>query len=129
MSGQLKVVRALSLHQPYASLIASGRKTLETRKWRTHHRGTLLICAAKTKRPDIKPISQALEMLNPVFPLGVALCLVDVVACRPMTTEDEDAACCPIYPGAWAWELTNLRPVTPFPVKGQQGFFSVEMPL
>lgn len=43
-------MKALSLHQPWASLIAMGVKTIETRSWSTSHRGLLAIHAAK-KRP------------------------------------------------------------------------------
>jgi hypothetical protein len=39
-------MKALSLHQPYAELILQGRKTIETRTWRTAHRGLFAIHAA-----------------------------------------------------------------------------------
>ena len=42
---------ALSVKQPWASLIASGRKQIETRVWSTPYRGPLLICAGQS--PDI----------------------------------------------------------------------------
>jgi hypothetical protein len=38
---------ALSLKQPWATLLAHGRKTIEVRRWRTRFRGTLLIHAAQ----------------------------------------------------------------------------------
>lgn len=41
---------ALSLWQPWASLIAHGAKTIETRGWATHYRGPLAIHAAKTTK-------------------------------------------------------------------------------
>jgi hypothetical protein len=40
-------VKALSLWQPWASLIAVGAKTIETRGWSTTYRGPLLIHAAR----------------------------------------------------------------------------------
>lgn len=40
-------MKALSLWQPWASLMALGVKQNETRSWPTSHRGDLLICAAK----------------------------------------------------------------------------------
>jgi activating signal cointegrator 1 len=40
-------VKALSLWEPWASLIMTGAKTIETRSWYTGYRGPLLICAAK----------------------------------------------------------------------------------
>jgi hypothetical protein len=40
-------VKALSLWQPWASLIPLGTKTIETRSWSTRYRGPLAIHAAK----------------------------------------------------------------------------------
>lgn len=40
-------MRILTLTQPWASLIAIGAKTLETRSWRTGYRGPLAIHAGK----------------------------------------------------------------------------------
>lgn len=38
-------MRALSIRQPWAELILSGRKTIETRTWRTSHRGVIAVHA------------------------------------------------------------------------------------
>lgn len=43
-------MRALSLWQPWASLVPLGFKTIETRSWSTDYGGPLLIHAAKTLR-------------------------------------------------------------------------------
>lgn len=40
-------MKALTLTQPYATLVAIGEKRLETRSWRTSYRGPLAIHAAK----------------------------------------------------------------------------------
>ena len=40
-------MKALSLWQPWASLIAAGVKRFETRHWETRHRGPIAIHAAK----------------------------------------------------------------------------------
>lgn len=45
-------MKALTLHQPWATLIAIGAKTIETRSWSTKHRGPLAIHAAKTEAPS-----------------------------------------------------------------------------
>jgi ASCH domain len=42
------MAKCLSLKQPYAELIVSGRKTIELRKWNTRFRGEFLIHASKT---------------------------------------------------------------------------------
>lgn len=41
--------KALSLLQPWASLVAMGQKTIETRSWTTAYRGSLLIHASLGK--------------------------------------------------------------------------------
>lgn len=43
-------MKALSLHQPWASCIALGLKRIETRGWKTAHRGPLAIHASKSVR-------------------------------------------------------------------------------
>ena len=42
---------ALTIHQPWASLIAAGVKHVENRKWRTHYRGPVWIHASKRRHP------------------------------------------------------------------------------
>lgn len=40
-------MKVLSLKQPYANLVVSGKKTIELRKWNTKFRGKFLIHASK----------------------------------------------------------------------------------
>ena len=89
-------------------MIASGEKTIETRTWRTRHRGPLLIVSA------LKPQTA---------PAGMALAIADLVDCRQMTIDDEEAARCQLYTRAQAWVLENIRAIEPFPIKGQRGVF------
>jgi ASCH domain-containing protein len=42
------VMKCLSLKQPYADLLVSGKKTIETRTWNTKFRGQFLVHASKT---------------------------------------------------------------------------------
>ena len=42
-------MKVLSLTEPYATLIAKGIKTIETRSWKTNYRGKLYIHASSTK--------------------------------------------------------------------------------
>ncbi len=46
-------VYALSLKQPWAALLATGKKTIEVRSWPTRIRGRILIHAARI--PDDRP--------------------------------------------------------------------------
>ncbi len=103
-------MKAISLKQPFANWVAEGKKTIETRTWPTKYRGPLLIVSSKS--PKIEPA-------------GFAVAIATVVDCRPMTEQDEPAACCKIYPKAWAWILEDIRPIKPFPVKGALGIYEV----
>lgn len=103
-------MRAISIKEPWASLIKSGKKTIETRKWKTNYRGKLLLCCSK----------------KPVSPLsGMAFAVCDLVEVRPMTKGDECPARCEKYGGAYSWVLKNVKKIPLFPVKGMLGLFSV----
>ena len=103
-------MKALSVKQPWANMIASGEKTIETRRWHTNYRGLLLIVSSRM--PSIEPA-------------GYAIAVARLVDCRPLATEDEEEACCEWYPNAYAWIMTNIRKISPFPVRGQLGIFEV----
>jgi len=124
-------VKAISLHQPWASLVAAGYKRIETRSWRTRHRGMLLICA--TKIPVISPerwgaLREQYWRLPEAPPAGAALAIAELVECRPMVEDDEAAACCDIYQGAVAWVLRDIRQIEPVAVRGRQGIYEVRWP-
>jgi hypothetical protein len=45
-------MKCLSLRQPYAELLVSGKKTVELRKWNTKFRGKFLIHASRNVNRD-----------------------------------------------------------------------------
>ena len=106
-------MKALSVRRPFASQIVIGEKTIEWRSKPFIWRGPLVICASK---------SAIIELDNgKLLPVGMALGIVDVVGCHPMTRKDLVAACCEDYEDemyGFAWELANPREVVPVPVKG-----------
>ncbi|MHC5082413.1 MAG: ASCH domain-containing protein [Planctomycetota bacterium] len=110
-------MKALSVKQPFADWIASGRKTIEVRSWSTQHRGDLLIVSSK------KPAAgtRAGDHL-----LGCAICVVELVACRPMVKGDEGRACCELFENVWTWELSNVRKIESFPVTGKLRLYDVD---
>lgn len=114
-----RTVKALSLHNgydhPWADMIATGIKTVEVRTWQTAYRGLLLICAAKFPDGNFS---------------GQAVCFVELINCRPMLREDEEAAQCAWEPGDIAWELRLLKTLDRgcF-VKGRQRLFEVKFPV
>jgi activating signal cointegrator 1 len=76
-------VRALSLWQPWASLVACGRKTIETRSWRTGYRGPLAIHASQ--RPPRKGECPGEVFVNGIGELSYWLP-------EPWTEEDQTRA-------------------------------------
>lgn len=132
-------IKALSLWQPWASLISVGAKRYETRSWSTNYRGPLLICAAL--RPPDGAIVMELNIKTGLrqrfpggisMPRGMALAIVDLI-----DVYDTDYFTPPdpsqLYfgdfsPGRYAWQLINVRAIEPFPVKGRQGLFNVDVP-
>jgi activating signal cointegrator 1 len=94
----ITIIKAISLHQPWASLIPMGLKKSETRSWSTSYRGQLLICAAKkTSRQQkfihnllLKKYQQILADTDNYLewddlPFGCAVALVDLTDCIKMT--------------------------------------------
>lgn len=106
-------MKAISVKQPWANLIASGRKTIETRVWGTAYRGDLLVVSSRF--PEIEPA-------------GCAVAIVELSDCRLMAVGDEPAALCPVYPKAFAWILRNIRPIEPFRLRGQLRIYEVDVP-
>jgi len=105
------VIRALSVKEPYASLICSGEKTIETRRWKTYYRGEILICTSQKPKTSNS---------------GLALCIVTLIDCRPMTEDDEQFAKCEIYDDAYSWILKDIKKIIPFPIKGKLGLFKLD---
>lgn len=126
-------MKAISLWQPWATAMALGVKTIETRSWFTRHRGDLLICAGTRK-----PQNWERELLTTVFgkevelPLGRALCIVELYDCVPAHTVEliltgrGEHLLGDFTEGRYAWLTRNLRKLASFPVVGRQGLFNVD---
>lgn len=141
-------VAAISLWEPWATLMAIGAKKNETRSWPTRHRGALLICAAARKN------KRDLEMLLRDQPFYAALAggltrlwhghAVALVDLEQIGTTNSIIRCAASWkwpeegsdefhfgdysPNRFAWITTGLRRLKPFPVKGKRGIFYVTMP-
>lgn len=106
---------ALTLHQPWASLIAEGHKTVETRGWSTPYRGPLAIHAGKKaamlcdapgpwKMFDMDTYHatrhhrHALECGEPL-PLGAVVAMAELVDVVPV----EHLGWTEMWPG-WSWQ-------------------------
>ena len=104
-------MKALSVKQPWAGLIAAGKKTIELRSWRTSHRGPLLIVSS------LRPTGEG--------PTGVGLCIVDLLDCRPMVIADATAACSDYDDGIYSWVLGPPKLIVMRPISGRLRLFEV----
>lgn len=135
-------MKAITLHQPWASLIAWEDKRFETRSWPTRYRGKIAIHAGQTNA-----LSGIVDetMINPIItrafrqhgidwrhlPCGAVLGVANLVECIQMTPEL--IAGLPQYErllgdwteGRWAWRfdaVTRFR--EPIPARGKQGIWN-----
>jgi hypothetical protein len=136
----LIAMRALSICQPWASLLALGLKRLETRSWRTAHRGPLALHAARSFPPAARALCarepfcsllRAAGLYGPdALPLGAVVGAADLVECVPVEElDDVPAAERPLGdfgPGRWVWRLARASawPV-PVPARGRLGVFDL----
>lgn len=135
-------MKAISLWQPWATLMAIGAKTNETRSWSTTHRGPLAIHAAKRwtrAQRDMANHPRFRKTLNAagiyaldLLPRGALLCVVDLVdvvssnEIRDVISLDE--ACFGDYsPDRFIWTTKLLRVLfRPVPLRGHQGLFNID---
>jgi len=135
-------MKALSVKQPWASLIMSGHKEVEVRTWKTDYRGQLVIHTGKridrvamdflmgtdSNRPRCK-ITKDME-----FPAGCILGKIKVLDVVPLYEPNwKDWKPYHCIPGVWpgrplfAWWLSNpIKLKNPIPYKGQQGLFNIQ---
>jgi hypothetical protein len=134
-------MKALTLTQPWATLVAIGAKQVETRSWRTTYRGPIAIHAAKTFPRQARnlcctePFAFALQRARllgqpaPADSVGMVLCICDLWACKP--TEDiapvlgaYERAFGDYNVGRYAWGLRIIRVLPqPVPAKGALGLW------
>ncbi|ALS27177.1 PUA-like domain-containing protein [Paenibacillus sp. 32O-W] len=146
-------MKAITIHQPWATLIALGEKRFETRGWKTNYRGPIAIHASKQLLYDYRlpKLSGRLWELGlrkeEDFPLGCVIAIADLVECWPVRAhigkevhlffprsgrsrfldkEGTEVAFGDFTPGRYAWELANVQCIEPVPVKGQQGLWNWE---
>lgn len=142
-------MKALTLTQPWATLVALGEKKIETRSWGTGYRGELLIHAAKGQsleesRVRNLPVFEAalrkhgLEVTP--LPMGALVGRVQLVQCGAVDHPGfADAS------SSWdrrEWEFGNLEPGAgryawvlaeaeyfwqPKPMKGAQGLWEAKL--
>lgn len=113
-------IRALTVWQPWATLIALGVKPYETRHWATPWRGVTVIHAAAKRdadivtdclRPEVREVLKAhgYQRLGDL-PFGAAVCACVLTDCIP--TEKipaRERVFGDFSPGRYGWKLTEIR--------------------
>ena len=144
-------MKAISLWQPWATLVAVGAKCCETRSWGTSYRGPIVIHAAKRWSLELRdlcltePFLGALAMHRPnqagafyledcldeVCPRGVIVATAHLDACvsidlRTTPVDRREQAFGDYSPGRFRWDLTDVRRFAePIPYRGRQGLFEI----
>jgi len=132
-------LEAITLWEPWATLVAYGYKQYETRSWQTQHRGPLLIHAAR--RPPMAadlspaPIRQALDEIGikaeTDFHLGCGIAIVQLTGVYRTEAivdrlTDQDLAFGDFALDRYTWVLiAPQRLKEPLPLRDQEGIWSV----
>lgn len=123
-------MKALTIKQPWASLIIRGGKDIENRDWRTTMRGVVAVhSSAKLDRNEVEDACDMMRGFVPgfsaerfqrdEFPPGVILGTVEIVDC---VTSSES----PWFCGEYGFVLRNaIAFAKPIPCRGALSFWNV----
>lgn len=116
-------MKALTLTQPWATLVAIGAKRIETRSWSTSYRGPLAIHAAAGLGPvggktgllglcRSEPFRSALLAAGilgtPALPLGAIVAVAELVDCLPTRGQRLETGGGPKY-ADWVHDLSSTE--------------------
>lgn len=130
-------MKALTVRQPWATLIVTGRKAIETRSWRTKYTGPLLIHAAKgppSYDERTLMIDLGMDTLADRLPFGAIIGWVRIVACAPTElgglaypVTEHERSLGDYTPGRWAWILEDpIRYLAPRAARGHLGLWEID---
>lgn len=146
-------MKILTLTQPWATLVAIGAKTYETRSWSTSFRGPIGIHAAKglagmdshqfqrlCNTPPFWDVLQHTEyaagmVLSQTLPRGAIIAVCDLVACvrtdEVLTSiTDQEWAFGDYASGRFAWRLAHVRRLPkPIPARGALSLWTFDHPV
>lgn len=126
------MTKCLSLTQPYAELIVSGRKTIELRKWNTKVRGHFLIHASKIiNKEPCKLYNIDIPSLITGAIVGSAM-LYDVKTYQNkrefLADKSKHFAVSTYSESMYGFLLSDAQRLSePIPLKGRLGFFDVDV--
>ena len=133
--------KCLSVLQPWASLIVHGMKKLETRGWRTEHRGPLLIHAGATLTKKIVALCQTEPFKTALclagyedpkdLPLGGIIGSATLTGCIEACTLDDltdvERAFGDFRLGRWAFKLSDPQPLPLMPCRGKLHVYTIDV--
>ena len=128
-------MKAITIKEPWASMISHGFKTMETRPWSTSYRGKIAIHAGKGK-PDkewMENVPEMMEMIDDDVHPGCIVAHANLVDCVPITKEliDEVKENHSEYisgfygEGRYAFILDDIIPIEPTPINGRQRLWNL----
>ena len=134
-------MKAITIWQPWASLLACGAKRFETRSWATSYRGPIAIHAAK------KDVFDALSMIPVPTAVATLIGCHEIDRIREMSCAPQETGCWDCNhrgnwidasarevalgdwtPGRYAWELADVKLIPPVRVGGKQGLWEWRRP-
>jgi hypothetical protein len=120
-------MKALSIRQPWASLILSGVKPIENRTWPAPYRGRILVHAGRTLDYDCPAdLGRTLPDVR-TLPLGALLGTVELVDCVRVADLPAELRRSPYASGPWCWVFRDPRPLaSPIPCKGKLRLWDVD---
>ena len=125
-------MKALTIKQPWASLIIEGYKKYEFRSWKTNYRGKILIHSGLSLEKDMKERFKDYDL---DYKLGYIIGEAEIVDCILVDKEFNDSLrnINPIVYGRsnhvenYAWKLENIKKYDkPIPCKGKLGLWNYE---
>lgn len=127
-------MKAITIKQPFASLITAGLKEYEFRTWKTAYRGELLIHAGKSVDAEAMKRFAGYGL---AFPVGCIIAKATLTECVRVTEdfrEELRRKNAPVYAGtteAANWEgygfkLENVQRLEPVYVNGMLGLWEYD---
>lgn len=125
-------MKALTIKQPWASLITEGYKKYEFRSWKTNYRGKILIHSGLSLEKDMQ---ERFKDYNLDYQLGYIIGEAEIVDCILVYEKfnEELRNIDPIVYGRsnhvenYAWKLENIKKYdNPIPCKGKLGLWNYE---
>lgn len=122
---------ALSIRQPWAELIVSGKKTVEVRSWITEYRGKLWLHAAKASDPNLERVFGLELTFKGGFVGSVLLStVVPLDSARWELWRPRHLVSGEYRPGQFGWVLENpIRFQPPISSPGQLNLFQPNLEL